>query len=164
MLRFTKILVFFLLPLLTIGGCCKVKTTYYPEGNIESEVRYCRQKTHGIAKWYFRNGKVKLEISYKKGLLHGKMIRFYYFYEDGSVQIKGAYKEDQYNGLWQYFDSEGFLVGEGDFKMGEGILKRYNNIGKLVQTREYRQSKAVGRSVYYNEKGEIIENVTATSE
>jgi antitoxin component YwqK of YwqJK toxin-antitoxin module len=66
--------------------------------------------------------------------------------------------------LWQYFDSEGFLVGEGDFKMGEGILKRYNNIGKLVQTREYRQSKAVGRSVYYNEKGEIIENVAAISE
>ncbi len=200
---FIKIFIFSFLILL-FGSCCRVKKTYYPKGNLESKIRYCKNKINGKAIWYYEaTQKKRLEATYVNDTLHGEMIRYYYdgkvedskrfvkgsvedtaffyskegllthfyiyenskkngsflyFYEDGQVQVKGNYKDNEYHGVWEYFDEEGFLVGEGEFDMGNGQLKRYNTQGNLVQVRYYKNSQPTGEEIKYDNKGRRVSN------
>ena len=44
-----------------------------------------------------------------------------WFNDNGQLAIRGRFKDDQQDGLWEYFDNDGHLAYQGIFKNGKDI-------------------------------------------
>ena len=183
----------FFLGILLFTSCQRVEKNYYPNGVLESEIRYKRGKMDGVAIWYYQSGKKSIEITYKDGLKEGIMLRFYrngakesvenykndslhgvslkynengvlasetlyengkqngevkQYYPDGSFFLTGFYKNDLYDGKWTYFDAEGFMVGEGNFVEGNGILTGFDENESITRKVYYENNLIVKEEIY----------------
>ncbi len=54
-----------------MAGCSaeEVKKLYYPSGKLKSEMRYKQGKLHGVTRGYYENGKLKAEAVFKEDKL-----------------------------------------------------------------------------------------------
>jgi antitoxin component YwqK of YwqJK toxin-antitoxin module len=88
---------------------------YYPEtGNFLQIVFYTKGKLDGPYKKYFPDGQTLMtEGFYKDGLLEGEFITYH---PDGKIQTRGQYTKEIQTGKWEYFDEEGNLLTEEQFK------------------------------------------------
>ncbi|STQ88524.1 hypothetical protein [Helicobacter pullorum] len=48
-----------------------IKKEYYPNGELQWEIRCINDKRNGIAKGYYKSGKLQWEIPYKDGKENG---------------------------------------------------------------------------------------------
>jgi hypothetical protein len=62
---------------------------------------------------YFENGQLKLTVGLKNGLKHGN---FKEYYENGTLKIRGRYKDNNKYSKWSYFNKQGELIDEKEFK------------------------------------------------
>ncbi len=78
---------------------------------------------------YFESGKVKA-VYFEKG----NNMQFVYFYENGQIMEKGAFKNNLRSGTWKIYNTEGVKLAQADFKKGEKVGKSYNwgNDGELL--------------------------------
>ena len=53
--------------------------------------------------------KVKNFSNYLKGVANGD---YEQRYENGNIKVKGKLRNEQKNGLWEYFDSNGYKIRE----------------------------------------------------
>ena len=77
----------------------------YPGGVVEAQVVYDRGKIKAY-KEFFRDGTLKTELEYNKGLRHGDA-RFYY--STGHLFGEGKYKKGRRTGTWKYYKVTGEL-------------------------------------------------------
>jgi antitoxin component YwqK of YwqJK toxin-antitoxin module len=49
----------------------KIERTYYPNGELNSELPYVGGKLHGVGKWWRESGQLFLECPYVDGKRHG---------------------------------------------------------------------------------------------
>jgi len=99
------------------------------QGNVQSEIHYINDTTiHGIAKYYYKNGKVKDEINYTNGLK---------------------------NGIHKTYTREGLLESSIEFKNGiqDGNTYWYHENGKLNSKSLWVNGKAFGDAYYYYDIG-----------
>ena len=119
---------------------------YYPERRkIERIEPYHQGQLHGRVKEFSLNGNMTLDAAYKNGKKHGTYREYkfgyplalaefengqlegerYIYFSDkenlGTVQQKIEYKNGQKHGVHQYFDDEGKVVLEYNYKNGERI-------------------------------------------
>jgi len=89
--------------------------TYYAEsGNILEVMNYKKGKREGQYKKYFPDGVTLMsEGFYLNDQLHG---RFVSYHPNGNVQAKGEYSNGIQTGNWEYFDEEGIMLSEEEFK------------------------------------------------
>lgn len=103
--------------------------TRYGDGTILSEINYINDTImHGIAKYYYKNGKVKDEINYTNGLK---------------------------NGIHKTYTLEGLLESSIEFKNGiqEGNTYWYHKNGKLKSKSFWINGKTFGDAYYYYDTG-----------
>jgi len=159
-------------------------TAYYYEsvyGKLELSVEFKKGKKEGKAIKYHLNNKIDCESLYHNDMLEGRQI-FYnpmqqpimetYFHEglkDGPyrewhagtdvLKVCGQYKNDMFDGHWEYHDERDITVGEGDFKEGNGVLFSYDHNGLLNRKTTYKKSMRDGPEYYYDSQGNVIKTV-----
>lgn len=84
------------------------RKVYFSDGKLAEEVFYKNGLKDGLSKKYSKNGKLLEESIYVNNELQGP---YKVFDESGKILIKGQFKKDKKNALWQYFEN-GKLVRE----------------------------------------------------
>ena len=101
------------------------------KGNVESEINYINDTLmHGLAKYYYKNGNLKVETYYDSGLKNGWHRRYY---EDGKIKSKISFKK-------------GLL---------EGASQWYFPNGKVSEEANWINNKPFGNSIFYYENGSV---------
>ncbi|MFD0975453.1 toxin-antitoxin system YwqK family antitoxin [Salinimicrobium gaetbulicola] len=91
------------------NGELEKMTAYYETGEIAALIMYENGKPVAGAE-YYKNGQKRGEISYDlNGNLNG-IAR--YFNEDGSLSTEGEYKNDKRHGVWRNYDEQGVIIKE----------------------------------------------------
>ncbi|MEX0504167.1 toxin-antitoxin system YwqK family antitoxin [Alphaproteobacteria bacterium LSUCC0719] len=92
-----------------------VRTHYYPNGNLDSEVTYANGQIDGQWTEYFRNGSIKSIFRYKKN----KRIYEKWFFENGNIRIEENYKNGEYDGQQKAYSEYGELKSLEEYKEGQ---------------------------------------------
>lgn len=71
--------------------------------------------------WYFNNGKVKAELSYRYNKLEGIST---FYYESGQIKAKENYKDGILEGLTKRYYETGALQSEEYYKRGTVLFRR----------------------------------------
>jgi hypothetical protein len=105
---------------------------YYANGNLYLEVSYKDSILHGTTKQYFKNGTVYEQTEYDNGLKHGLEKRFY---EDGKLCLETPYVKGKVHGIQRKFRKDGALAFEAPYHQGSSCvgLKEYYISGNLVE-------------------------------
>ena len=128
-------------------------TYYYPDGKLEMEGFFNKNKPDREWVWYYPTGIKKREESYMFGKLEG----LYSEYDSlENVILKGEYFDDARVGEWFY--SVGDIIEEGSYELGakDGDWKHYySDTGKLRFVGSYRKGDADGTHKWYYPNGNI---------
>ncbi len=92
--------------------------SYYPSGELKSEINYKNGKKEGLGKWYFKSGKLKYQGIWKNGMQEGNESLYY---ESGQLKAQGSLKNGRANGVYKEFSSSGELITHMKYENGELI-------------------------------------------
>lgn len=158
----TKFFIAIILIINIFFNSCKEKddavVSYWAGGKIKkSELRYTDGKLDGICRWYYRDGKPEMEVTYKMGVLNGEATRWY---ENGSLEEKAYYIDNQYDGVVEEYNVFGTLIKKSTYKNGvlEGPFIQYYDNGKLFVDGEYLDGKMHGSWMMYYKDGSVGSN------
>ena len=70
-------------------------------------------KRVGLWEYYWKNGQLRIKLSYKDGEFDGLWEEYYI---SGMLERKGNYKEGELDGLWEFFNEDGSLEKTKTFK------------------------------------------------
>lgn len=162
-----------------------VYTTCYSVKN-EKYAKVIKKKEKEIIAFYgVLSDKYSQFTNEKEFLFDGKKQTVYFTYEDASLVGVGLRKEGKYNGLWQFYNTEGQLTAKGEFNEDEkregdwlwyhekggvsekafyknGLLEGdyavfYDNGNQKVAC-TYKQDKLTGQYKWYSRSGALQEN------
>lgn len=123
---------------------------WYFTGKPESTGNYSKNRKEGKNIRYYESGAVMTEENYKNDTLDGV---FTENFESGQIKSKGSFSMGLWNGRWEYYDSKGLLVGEGNFINGTGVLKGYYWNGRLKRTVNFANNQKHGTETWFKEDG-----------
>ncbi|MDR3259058.1 MAG: dynamin family protein, partial [Fusobacteriaceae bacterium] len=116
----------------------------------------------GLQKFYYENGKIKIQANYKNDMLDGEyndMLDGEYkeFYIDGNLKIQTNYKNDMLNGKYEEFYIDGNLKIQTNYKKGlkEGKSNTYYFNGNIETELNYKNGVLEGLQKFYYEDGKI---------
>lgn len=89
-----------------------VAKSFYKGGKLHSEIVYKDGKKTGKAIEYYKNGGKSLEIDYKNGIKHGNVKRFF---ENGQLSELILYVDGKKNGVQKKWRENGKLVTEAPY-------------------------------------------------
>jgi len=112
----------------------EVKTEYWENGEILSQVHYNDGIREGSCRYYYKNGIMMTEGFY----LNGKMSGYWHsFHPNGNIESKGKYDHrqsgvyGQKTGKWMYYDVEGHKISDSTIILGIENIKFYNKDGSV---------------------------------
>ena len=108
--------------------------TFYPNGQLQSEMPYKDFKPHGIYKYYYQNGDLKEETTYKNGKKKG-VDRW--FYPNGNFYHERYYKNN----------------------LLDGPYKIHYETGQLKQLEFWVNGKRQGEAFVYSKNGQIRKKI-----
>lgn len=98
---------------------------------------------------YYPSGKLRLERSLKRGILHG-LLRAWY--ENGVLASEEYFKNGIRDGISRYWDENGKLLFENNLIDGTGIEKSWEPLNRIWSERSYVKGMYTGRHrVYWND-------------
>lgn len=114
--------------------------TYFPSGNLKSEITYTNNRPSGYAKMYYENGKLQEEGNWENNRWVGGYKSYYengqvfydfkynttgkregeqkYFYDNGQVMMKGEMHDGKEAGVWEEHYENGDLRAKKAFNDG----------------------------------------------
>ena len=113
-------------------------------------------------KWiWFTKSKDTGEIAhYKNGKLSGTNISYY---DNGNIEFKTSYTDDNLNGLYEYYNEKGALIQKKYFKAGEldGLYESYFATGKNYPEYQipYSNGKITGEVIQYFASGDTLSTI-----
>lgn len=140
---------------------CKEKdapvVSYWDDGVLKSELRYKDGKLDGVCRWYYRNGKPEIEVTYSMDKLNGEATRWY---ENGNLEEKSYYKDNQYDGVVQEYNVFGTMVKLSTYENGvlNGLYYQWYDNGKQFMEGEYIDGMMHGSWLMYYQDGSIGSN------
>ncbi|MGB0806665.1 MAG: hypothetical protein ACPGRC_08240 [Salibacteraceae bacterium] len=157
------------------------KKTYFNNGQLETEENYDESgKKTGIYKEYDDQGKLNLQLEYKKGDLiaykvfhkDGSLIKedkkkggdflFENYYSDGTLRTVGSYipGDEGKDGLWKFYDYNGALSSQTEHAEGMQVGQEihYYSTGDIYSTTKYQNGKKNGPYIQYYSNGTISEH------
>ena len=160
------ILVLFIIPI-TSFSIREVVKTYYPNGQLLSEISYKEGRRDGPCKLYWdsnyfwEKSKIKAEMHYKEGKQAGLYTSYY---ENGQIEHQGSYKYNELgvysrqNGEWNTYYENGELRMHSILKDGLQLeWKSYKKDGKLLQRGETVLIDGVPvNQIVYDSKGKLL--------
>ena len=153
--------IIYILLIINILFSCKEKddavVSYWGDGVLKSELRYKDGKLDGVCKWYYRNGKPELEVTYAMNVLNGESTRWY---ENGNLEEKAYYKDNQYDGVVEEYNVFGILVKKSTYKNGvlDGLFYQWYDNGNPFIEGEYLDGMMHGGWMMYYKDGSVGSN------
>jgi antitoxin component YwqK of YwqJK toxin-antitoxin module len=88
---------------------------YHDKGKtrIKAEIPYKSGRIHGVLKTYYKTGRVESETGYKNGKADGIQREYY---EDGMLKSETVYEKGKKNGSERKYNKEGALISEIHWK------------------------------------------------
>lgn len=127
---------------------------YTLEGKLRSKGKM--KGKNRIGKWiyYFPNGNLFSEESYKDGKLDGILTDYY---SNKKVLQTIEYKNGKKEGLHKKYSDDGVLLEEITYQnnIANGLAKYYNTKGQIKEVGVYKQGRKHGKWLYYID-GEVI--------
>ena len=130
---------------------------YYKNGALDTYCVYENDSIEGVEVMYTANGCKSQETTYTHGRKNGPHTAYHL---DGSVKIEGGFKDDLFDGEWNYYDERGIPVGNGTFQNGDGEVTFYDKNGLPARTTHYKHNQKDGPEVYYTPSGEVWREIT----
>ncbi len=90
--------------------------TYYPGGQVESEINYVRNVREGEAKFYYENGNLKEERIYVNGKVEG-LVNIYY--ENGNLREMFLIEDGKREGPTTLFNEDGTYLTDIFYTAGK---------------------------------------------
>lgn len=124
----------------------------YPSGSVCAVEYYHREKRHGCWRRYFPDGRMKSEVHYRDGVLHGSFV----LWGEHGIKRKGMYwwglRDEQHT----LFSRTGHLLCEQRYERGcpVGEHRTYRSDGSLQERLIYLTPKKFHRYLY-GEKGNL---------
>lgn len=153
--------IIYILLIINILFSCKEKdapvVSYWDDGVLKSELRYKDGKLDGVCRWYYRNGKPEIEVTYSMDKLNGEATRWY---ENGNLEEKSYYKDNQYDGVVQEYNVFGTMVKLSTYENGvlNGLYYQWYDNGKQFMEGEYIDGMMHGSWLMYYQDGTIGSN------
>ncbi len=143
-------------------SCHNVEKSFWPNGNIKSELSYRGDMLHGKATWYFADGTKKYEVNYIKNNLEGMAIRWY---ANGKKQSEEFYKNNMLNGPSIEWNTYGFKTLEKHYRNDtlHGLYKIWYNNRQIQISGQYYKGLYDGKWLYYDTYGNIVGEGNYTS-
>jgi len=86
-------------------------------GQLEAKAGYINDQLHGMSGAYSL-GRPSTTTEYSYGLLHGQHIEYY---NSGKIQKLVEFKDNKQHGLFRYYDEEGRITLEYEYRNGEKV-------------------------------------------
>lgn len=120
---------------------------YYESGKVKFEVSLVDGQKEGIGVTFLEDGTVNIRAEYKNDELNGLFVQQYH----GIVFKEVHYKDGQLNGYAKYWDSKGQILREGTFINGKenGVCKEYDKRGCLNFEYTYLDGEKEGPFKHY---------------
>lgn len=106
---------------------------------------------------YYKNGNKKAVHSIKNGKEHGVA---FYFFENGKLMEQGNFNEGVKTGYWERKSESGVKLAEANYNdEGEkdGTWRIYDENGTLRYEMHYINEKKTGEWKVWNEQGELVD-------
>lgn len=131
---------------------------YYKSGKLQWETPYKDDKRNGIGKIYYESGELQGETPFVDGKINGIARRYY---ESGKLQREATFVSDKINGSEKVYYESGELQWETPFVEGkiEGIQKGYYECGELQGEVTFKDGKRNGIAKAYYESGGLKEEI-----
>lgn len=151
-------------------------TSYYLNGNIESQGQFTENETTGVWEFYYETGKLRMRGMLFKGASYGFWEYFFesgeksmegivygknkegewkVFYENGQIKEVGEYKSSKRQGSWKSYFEDGLLRGEIEYEEDFGRYTEYDHAGKVVGEGPKMGAKQVGLWRYFADDGTL---------
>lgn len=125
------------------------------EGYVDAEGVFTR---HGeLARWY-ENGKKKMELHYRHGVMHGPRLTWY---DTGQIWARGAYTHGAADGVWTAWFPSGFRHREWHMRenVWDGPYMEYHENGEKRYEVEYVLGKKQGTAIWWSEVGTELRSI-----
>lgn len=149
--------------------------SYYESGKVISEGEYIMNEPRGPWKYYFEDGKLKMEADLKNSkegywkylyengsikqegnIIDNKQEGYWKFYfENGNTKSEGFYKEGVKEAKWNYYYEDAALKAEVVYKNGGGYYKGYFVDGGIKMEGEIVNNQSEGNWKYYYPSGKL---------
>jgi len=133
-----------------------VAKEYYKGGKLSADYNYRDGKLGGITKFYYEDGKMRGESNYYNGTLEGKTR---YYYTTGALSGEWNYKNGKLEGMTTLYWGNGKIKAQRSFEDGkqDGVSKKYYDSGKLQYEEAYVDGRIISKKEY-NKAGVVILN------
>lgn len=146
---------------------------YDASGELAAKGQYYAKKKNGLWQYFGDNNKLLMEENYNHGLLDGKSVVYWqsqenqpmeiknwkdslregewlWFYEDGKIRQKAAYKADKLDGEFLVFFADGSKHIDGKYadNVRDGLWQYFNEDGSLRIKIEYNKGKIMNEDEY----------------
>jgi len=141
--------------LFLLVACSGVKTEKWPNGYIKSEISMHGKERNGPAKYWYEDGTIQMECTYKKNKLEGILTRYL---PTGYKEELQTYKNDTLNGQNLQWDRLGDLVVEAYYAKGK-LHGHYRELYPNKQTKTeglYVNGDIDGQWLYFDESGQVV--------
>jgi antitoxin component YwqK of YwqJK toxin-antitoxin module len=140
---------------LLLASCTQVKTDYYPNGKIRSEITMDGKRYYGPAYFYYEDGTLLMECSYLNDSLDGKLVRYF---ETGRMKEMMFYHKNRPDSLYKLWNPQGQLLMECFYKdsLLDGNYRDYYTSGQVKSSGEYHAGEPIGLWLFYDQNGYII--------
>ena len=126
--------------------------SYYLNRNIESSGQFSNNETTGIWEFFYETGSLKMRGILFKGANYGL---WEYFYESGQKSMEGILYGKNREGEWKTYYENGHIKEIGEYKNGKhvGVWKTFYEDGILKGEIEY--ADGFGRYTAYYHSGKV---------
>ena len=126
----TNKIIYFLLILFTLTSCKYKKQVelFDHNGKVFREYYTNKKLKNGVFKEYFEDGNLFVKTSYLNDSIDGEYIEYY---KNGQLKYHLIYSKNRLMEITEYYDKFGNELDFGKIKDGNGVVKIYNNSGKL---------------------------------
>jgi antitoxin component YwqK of YwqJK toxin-antitoxin module len=111
-----------------------LKAWYEPPGPIWQHLKYRNGQFHGVQTWWYRNGKMHIQMTFVDGLKSGESK---IWYSTGQIQEQVMYWNEKLN----------------------GECVKYNEAGTLIHWEIYYDGKHAGETQRWDDNGQLIEHI-----
>ena len=111
------------------------------------------------AEWFFDNGQVEIRGEFKNNIQDGV---WEYFFESGQLAYRGEFTKGKENGLWQGFHENGVLLYSGNMTNGksEGLFEWFHDNGQIQRRGHHKKGQLIGPWEYFDKDGLLLETKT----
>jgi len=102
---------------------------YYKSGKLELETPFSNGKVNGVEKHYYENGQLEAEVPYTNYKINGVEKDYY---ENGKLSEVSPYIEGKHTGVTKLYDTNGVLGEEDTYKTDDDVLVKFFKHGILI--------------------------------